>query len=145
MIKNLATSGSVPALEMMLKFAGARQRVISHNIANFDTPGFQPKDADPKDFQRLLGEAIEGRRAKTGGFSGELDWQESRQVRRGPGGSLRLEPQTDSGNILFHDRNSRDLERTMQDLVENAGVYRVASDLLRSRYRIIQSAIAERV
>jgi len=145
MIESLATAGSIPALEMTLKFAGARQRVIAHNIANIDTPGFQPKDADPVDFQRLLGEAVEARRGRNGGTSGSLQWEGSRQIKRGPGGSLRLEPQTPSGNVLFHDRNSRDLERSMQDLVENAGMYRIASDLLRSRFQIIQAAIAERV
>ncbi len=145
MIQSISTAGAIPALEMTLQFAGARQRVIAHNIANFDTPNFRPKDADPRDFQRVLGEAIEGRRARNGGVSGALDWQESSQIKRGPSGSLRLNPEADSGNILFHDRNNRDLERTMQDLVENAGVYRVASDLLRNRFQIIQAAIAERV
>ncbi len=145
MIESLGTAGAIPALEMTLQFAGARQRVIAHNIANIDTPNFQPKDADPGEFQKVLGEAVQQRRERNGGTSGALEWKESRQIRRGPGGTLRLDPQTPSGNVLFHDRNSRDLERTMQDLVENAGVYRVATDLLRSRYQIIQSAIAERV
>lgn len=145
MIKDIATAGAMPALEMTMRFAGARQRVIAHNIANIDTPGFQPRDADPADFQKMLGEAVDARRSRNGGASGSLDWQETRQIKRGPAGSLHLNPETDSGNVLFHDRNNRDLERTMQDLVENAGVYRVAADLLRSRMQMIQAAIAERV
>lgn len=145
MIKSIATAGAMPALELTMRFAGARQRVIAHNIANIDTPGFQPKDVDPRDFQRMLGDAVDARRARSGGASGSLDWEETRQIKRAPGGSLRLEPLADTGNVLFHDRNNRDLERTMQDLVENAGVYRVAADLLRSRMQIIQAAISERV
>jgi hypothetical protein len=33
----------------------------------------------------------------------------------------------------------------MQDHAENAGVYRIAADLLRSRYSQLKEAIAERV
>ena len=34
MIQSISTAGAIPALEMTLKFAGARQRVISHNIGS---------------------------------------------------------------------------------------------------------------
>jgi flagellar basal-body rod protein FlgB len=33
----------------------ARQKVIAHNIANADTPGFTPMDIKPLDFKSLLG------------------------------------------------------------------------------------------
>jgi len=33
----------------------------------------------------------------------------------------------------------------MQDLAENAGAFRIASDLLRSRYTQLRDALAERV
>jgi flagellar basal-body rod protein FlgB len=58
---------------------------------------------------------------------------------------LGLVPRTPSRNILFHDRNNRDLERTMQALAENTGAFRVSIDLLRSRYQAIHAAIGERV
>ena len=60
-------------------------------------------------------------------------------------GRLRLDPRTSSGNILFHDKNNRDLERTMQSLVENASMFRVATDLFRNRTTLLRDAIAERV
>ncbi|MEZ6243766.1 MAG: flagellar basal body rod protein FlgB [Phycisphaerales bacterium] len=144
MIKDLANAGAIPALELTMRFAGARQKVIAHNIANIDTPNFQPKDVSPQHFQEMLGDAIEARRAENGGASGDLDWRETRQIRHTDDGGLTLDPLTDSPNVLFHDRNDRDLERLMQSMVENAGMYRVASDLLRQRYSMLRAAIAER-
>lgn len=147
MINDLGNAGAMPAAEMLLKFAGQRQRVIAHNIANIDTPNFQMKDVDPKAFQKMLGDAIDKRRKANGGAFGALQWDESRDIKRtGPGNNFRLVPTTGhGGGILHHDRNDRDLERMMQDMVENATAYRVAADLLRSQRNQLQNAIAQRV
>ncbi len=144
MIKDLANAGAMPALELTLRFAGARQKIIAHNIANLDTPNFQPKDVSPEEFQGVLADAIQTRRSGGGGASGEFEWRETRQIRRSGADGLRLEPRSESPGVLYHDRNNRDLERTMQDMVENAGMYRVASDLLRQRYSLLRAAIGER-
>lgn len=144
-LSELSTAGSLPALEMAMRFAGQRQRVLAHNVANLETPDFRPWDVDPTRFQQVLSEAVGRRRGETGGSHGRLALRHDRQIEQGPGGGLTLRPATSSGNILFHDRNNRDLERTMQDLVENATMYRVASELLRNRVSVLRSAISERV
>jgi flagellar basal body rod protein FlgB len=61
------------------------------------------------------------------------------------GQGLQLTPQTPSGNILFHDRNNRDLERQMQSMVENLTVFRTAADLFKSRMDLLNTAIRERL
>ncbi len=145
-VSGVTSSGALPALEMVIRFAGQRQRLIANNVANFETPNYQPKDVSPAQFQRVLGEAIDARRAGSGrGMRGELDWQETRELKKGERGGLKLEPRTASGNILFHDRNNRDIERTMQAMVENVGVFRMATELYRSQVGLLQSAISERV
>ena len=148
-IDQLDTAGALPALEKMIRFAGARHTVIAHNIANLETPGFLPVDVDPKAFQNRLAEAIEARRegdtGVRGGGHGELDIGSTREIESLPGGRLRLNPRTHSGNILFHDQNNRDLERTMQDMVENATTFRAATDLYRNRTTLLRDAMAERV
>lgn len=143
-IKDLATSGPLPALEKMFLFAGQRQRLIAHNIANIDTPNFQGRDVDPRAFQNSLKEAIEDRRERNGGSSGKLEFGESGQVRM-VGNRMVLRPETPTEGVLFHDRNHRDLERLMQDLVENATAFRVASDLMRKNHHLLRGAIAQRV
>lgn len=144
-IGDLLNSGAMPVLEMTARFAGQRQGVLAHTIANIDTPDFRPLDVSPGAFQRMLREAVDRRREAGPGAA--LEWEETREVERGGPApfDLRLIPRTPSGNILFHDRNNRDLERLMQAQAENAGAFRVATDLLRSRFQQLGAAIGERV
>lgn len=144
MIRDVQTSGAMPALEALVRFAGQRQKLIANNIANFDTPDYRPMDVSAAGFQAQLGAAVRRRRESTGGTHGELRLERTREVEQGAGGLLRLSARTASGNVLFHDRNNRDLERTMQDLVENAGAYRVATEFLRKGFEQMRGAIAER-
>ncbi|MFG0298164.1 MAG: flagellar basal body rod protein FlgB [Phycisphaerales bacterium JB047] len=144
MIKDLSTAGALPALEKMFLFAGQRQRLIAHNIANIDTPNFRGVDVDPRSFQQSLSRALDERREINGGVSGELDLSGTDEVRM-VGGQMQLVPNTHTDGVLFQDRNHRDLERLMQDMVENATMFRVASDLMRKNQSLIRGAIAERV
>ena len=144
-IGDVLNSGAIPSLEATLRFAGERHRLIAHNIATLRTPGFQPKAVSPANFQAALREAIDRRREQRGGTEGEFAAIDTQEISQGADGRLTLNPTTPSGNILFHDRNDRDLERLMQDHAENAGVYRVSADLLRFRYTQIREALAERV
>lgn len=143
MIDGVLDIGSLPALERTLHFTGARHRLILQNIANFDTPNHQPKDVDPAAFQQALAQAIDERRA-AGRNTGALHPDDTRQIDFAAD-SLRLHPRTPSGNILFHDRNNRDLERTMQGLAENAMMFRAAADIYRSRMTLVKEAIRERL
>ena len=144
-IDQLHTAGALPTLAATMRFAGQRQQLIAHNIANFETPNYRPRDVSPASFQRMLGEAVQARRESNGGTSGALPMGGTREIAVSPRGELSLKPRTASGNILFHDRNNRDLERTMQAMVENSATFRVAADFMRSRGGVIRSAIAERV
>jgi len=144
-IDQVTNAGAMPALRATMSFAGQRQTLIAHNIANVETPNFRPLDVSTAHFQAVLGEAIDRRRAATGGSAGELRFETTRELRPGRDGSIRLNPQTTTGNILFHDRNDRDLERMMQDLAENYGAYRLASELLRVETSKMQRALTERV
>ena len=139
MIQNLTTGDALPVLERLVQFAGQRHRLIVNNIANFDTPGFRPANVSVRGFQEQLGEAIDEARQS----GGVVQPQDSAEVEFQPDG-LRLHPEPAGENILFHDHNDRDLERTMQDLVENFMTFRAASELIRSRFDLINSAIAER-
>lgn len=143
-IDQLTNVDSLPVLERMMQFAGARHRVIAHNVANLSTPDFRSVDVSVADFQRELGRAVDARRAKFGGPRGELDVKSSKQVRFGPH-HMELHPEAGDGDILFHDRNNRDLERTMQDLAENVAVFRVASELHKQAVGQLRLAISERV
>lgn len=138
-IDQLTNSGTIPTLELSVRYAAERQRLLAHNIANISTPDFRAVDVEPGEFQRMLGESLDRRRRGEGG-----GWRETEQIRRGAGGLLELRPREGSGNILAHDRNDRDVERLMANLAENTAAMRLASELLRSRFDSLRSAIALR-
>jgi flagellar basal-body rod protein FlgB len=126
-IDDVLNAEAIPVLERLAQFSGHRHRLIVNNIANFDTPGYRPVDMSVSDFQKQLTEAVDERRAGRKPATFEID------------------PEPKADNILFHDGNDRDLERTMQDLVENFLTFRVASELMRSRFDLINTAIRERI
>lgn len=144
LIGDVISAGPTQTLAAVMRFAGERQKVIAHNVANLSTPDFQPMDVSVTDFQSSLREAVEERRERTGGERGELAWRGNREVKIGADGSLALKPETHMGGVRFHDGNSRDPERLMQALAENVVVYRVASDLMRSHMSLMRSAITMR-
>ncbi|RMD66606.1 MAG: hypothetical protein D6824_00520 [Planctomycetota bacterium] len=142
-IQGVVNADAAPALEATLQFAARRQTLLAHDIANISTPNFRPLDVSPAEFQQALGEAIDRRRAHFGGDRGPLPLSDTRHIHVDPRGRLTLRPHEQAGNILFHDRNNRDLERLMQSLVENTSVFRTAAELLRTHYASIERAIRE--
>ena len=144
MIDGVTNSDAIPVLERLMQFAGRRHRLITNNIANLSTPDFRPTDLSVERFQETLGEAIDQRRASVGNTGGDLG---PATVRPSTLGALNdaFQPSPEGDNILFHDRNDRNLESIMQDLVENYSVFRMAAEFTRSRFDLINSAIRERI
>jgi flagellar basal-body rod protein FlgB len=146
LIRDFIHDGASPTLEAMVRFAGSRQRVIANNIANISTPNYQQTEVDPLRFQRSLAQAVDRRRSAANA-TGPLEIRPTEQFRQESDGSLTFTPtaQDPSRNILFHDRNNRGVEELMADQAENMAVFRLASDLLKSRHDLLRMAIAERV
>ncbi len=132
MISEVVNAEGVDVLEQLMRFAGRRHRLITNNIANFSTPGVRPADLSVGEFQQRLGRAIDERRSGGGAVRGPLRIEA-------------VEPRPAGSNILVHDGSDRDLERTMQSLAENFMTFRLAAELMRSRFDLINSAIRERV
>ncbi|MEM9884198.1 MAG: hypothetical protein AAF800_14895, partial [Planctomycetota bacterium] len=118
MIAGMFNGGAMPVLERLVQFTGARHRVIAENVANLSTPYYRPKDLSVAHFREQLGRAVEARRASRTPNTGPLELRSTRQLSfRRDGLTARPEPLDE--NVMFHDRNNRDLERVMQDLAEN--------------------------
>lgn len=140
MIDGLLDGSSFPALERSLRFMSARQKLLAGNLANAETPGYRPVDVDPRQFQRALADALEAPQAAP---DGGLAFDDSAPVSFTTEGTV-LEPTVLADNVMFHDGNDRSIERLMQRLTENAYSFRVASQLLRSQFDLLNSAIRER-
>ncbi|MCA9310349.1 MAG: hypothetical protein KDA21_04035 [Phycisphaerales bacterium] len=143
-IDGLTNADALPVLEASAQVAAQRHRLISNNIANISTPDYVPTDISVPEFQQDLARAVARRRRAFGGARGDLNLDGSAQLRRDERGELRIRPQSSGRNILFHDRNNRDLERLMQDLAENTAAFRVATEFIRAQTEVLASAITER-
>ncbi len=144
MITGLFDNGAMPALERMVQFTGRRHDVLTHNIANLSTPYFKPADLDSASFQKALGDAIDRRRQRPNPTDGPLLLRNTRELEFHDGG-IAARPQRANDGILFHDRNNRDLERTMQHLAENTMVHNAGIEMIRNQFDMLRTAIRERI
>jgi flagellar basal-body rod protein FlgB len=90
-----------------------RQKLVSSNIANADTPGYKTQD---------------------------LDFQASFQSMLGGGGA---QPAAVSGLSTKNDGNNVDLDREARLLAENSMRFNVASSLMKSSIQQVKEAIKE--
>jgi|SRR6185295_4342380 len=87
MLNRLFAGGSLPALEAMLTFASARQKLIATNIANVDTAGYRTRDLATPDFSGVLartlrdGPAADAGILKPNGNNVDLEVEMSKMVR----------------------------------------------------------------
>ena len=144
MIADLLDTGAAPALERLVQFTAARHQLITDNIANLSTPYYRPRDLDPEHFQGALRDAIDRRRRQPNPTRGPLPLRDTSEVHFRSDG-LDMRPRPLNRNVLFHDRNNRDLERLMQDLAENTLAHNAAIDLLKSQFEGLKTAIRERI
>ncbi len=144
MIPGLFDQGALPTLERLVQFTSARHTVLTDNIANLSTVGYRPRDLDPASFQRSLRRAIDERRARRNPVAGPLQPRDTRQVRFEKNGIV-PQPGELNQNILFHDDNNRDLERTMQALAENTLAHNAALQMISNQFDVMRVAIRERL
>ncbi|MEM1099294.1 MAG: hypothetical protein AAGH92_10960 [Planctomycetota bacterium] len=134
----------MPALERMVQFTEARQRVLAHNVANFSTPSFQPADLDPSEFQQTLGDALDKRQNSRLAGQRPLEIDDTDHVEFRPG-RLIVKPEPTNENVVFHDGNNRNLERVMQDVAENVMAHQFGVTLLKNQFDNLRTAIRERL
>lgn len=146
MLDGLFNEAGIDVLERTIQFAGQRHRLILDNIANVSTPNYRPRDVDPDQFSHALAEAVQQRRTTHPGL------RSAKPIRPGDTAEIRytessmtLKPTPKGEGLLLHDGSDGDLEGLMSDLVENTLAHRSATELLRSRYAMLQTAIRERI
>lgn len=143
-IKGMLDGGALPVLERFTQFTAERHKVLTHNIANISTPFFKPRDLSVDNFQATLADAVDKRRQQVNPTGGPLRPGNTQQVTFGQDG-MHVRPEETNENILFHDQNNRDLERTMQKLAENTLSHNMGIELLKNQFDLLRTAIRERL
>jgi flagellar basal-body rod protein FlgB len=101
------------SLEHYMDLISTRQKLVSSNIANADTPGYKTQDIDfQKSFQSVL----------DGGTSQQVDV---------------------AGLATKNDGNNVDLDREARLLAENSLRFSVATNLMRAEFTTVKEAIKE--
>ncbi len=102
-------------LATMLDISAYRQRILTSNIANADTPGYRARDID---FQGELDKALAGGSLK--------------------GGMVIYEPMTTLPN---RDGNTVNIDVEMAKVAENSLIYNAATQLLTMKVRMLKSVL----
>jgi flagellar basal-body rod protein FlgB len=111
---------STVALEKAMAGASLRQELISNNVANVNTPGYQRVDVD---FHSALAAALDG-----GDTTSQIE-------------GIAFSPQTDPSGATRLDGSNVDVDKEMASLSENALDYQTLVATLRARFLMLQNVI----
>lgn len=107
------------ALARSLDLRTEAQTVISSNIANADTPGYQAQELD---FEKALAKAVDS--------GGDIS-------------SVRGEIYNQNNNVVREDGNTVDRDAEMTKLAENQLLFTAAADLVKKKLALLKYSISD--
>ncbi|MDH4467606.1 MAG: flagellar basal body rod protein FlgB [Bacteriovoracaceae bacterium] len=125
------TDKTANALAAAIKFREMKQKIISSNIANADTPEYKAKTMD---FEESLGRALD----VDGKMS--ITTTNDRHFNVGSGGFAGLEPEIydDPNGIQSDDGNTVDMEKELANMADNKIQYDAAVNLLNKKLALMK-------
>jgi flagellar basal-body rod protein FlgB len=129
-VKMKLFSNTVSTLEHALNYSSAKQKVISQNIANVDTPNYKAKDVSFKAvFQDVMGQSFQAHK------SDSRHYDFSSKPSRMPG--IISKP-----NVNYNENgNSVDLDKEMADMATNQIYYNALTERINGKFNSLQSVI----
>jgi flagellar basal-body rod protein FlgB len=120
---NSLFSKTIGMLSDLIGARSQRHQVLSSNVSNIDTPGYEPKDVD---FENLIA-SMQGKGIRMARTNGKHFPAAT------PGGDLSV--------VRTGDRV--DLDHQMVSMAENQLMHNAAVEMLARKFRALQSAIRE--
>lgn len=121
-------SNTFNVLEKSLDYSSTKQKVISQNIANVDTPNYKAKDVVKNSFQDTLQASIDAYRTDPRHIDFSTDNSESTIV-------------TEQNGTYNNNGNSVDVDKEMTDLATNQIYYNALADRLSGKFNSLQNVI----
>ncbi|TGB04813.1 flagellar basal body rod protein FlgB [Halobacillus salinus] len=118
------------ALENAMNYSTAKNRAISNNIANVDTPGYKAKDVVFKDVLRSEMSSIDTKRTN----ARHIDFKQHNGVSP-------FQTITKHNTTYNHNGNNVDIDKEMNELAQNQIQYQALTDRLSSKFRGIESVL----
>lgn len=121
---------TISTLESGLNYSSARNKVISNNIANVDTPNYKSQNVV---FKNVLNNAIEQR----------LDATKThpRHLRFTSNSTNSYNITTNHSTMFSHNGNNVDVDKEMANLAKNQIYYRSLVDRLNGKFNTLQTVI----
>ncbi|KIY21542.1 MULTISPECIES: flagellar basal body rod protein FlgB [Mesobacillus] len=123
-------SNTISTLEHALDYSSAKQKVISQNIANVDTPNYKAKDVSFKAvFQDVMEQSFEANKSD----SRHYDFFSR---------PSRLPGIINKQNVNYNENgNSVDLDKEMADMATNQIYYNAVTERINGKFNTLQSVI----
>jgi flagellar basal-body rod protein FlgB len=137
MITNLVDSSTIPLLEQVVNFSQTRHGVLAGNLANLDTPGYQVRDLSPTAFEARLKQAVVERDS----MRTPLSRADVSSPAENPLGKV----SGDLEDFLYHDTSTGNLESQVTAITKNQMQHNLALSIMTSQFRLLQTAISERL
>jgi flagellar basal-body rod protein FlgB len=118
-------------ISQQLRWLGQRQEVLSQNVANSDTPGYQARDLEPVAFGDALRQAAMVRPALT--QAGHLQGKGADPAAAKTKTIVPWEVSPDGNGVV--------LEQQMTALAETQADYQMATELYRKQIAMLKTAI----
>lgn len=138
MLANLFNASTLPVLQETAAFTETRHGILAGNLANLDTPGYRVRDLSVETFQERLKEALETRSTTSAPH-------QSLGITETPPDDPMRKVRDSMKNILFHDGSDVGLEQQVTEISKNQFMHNLAISLMNHQFRLLQSAISERV
>ncbi|HRX78847.1 MAG TPA: flagellar basal body rod protein FlgB [Pirellulaceae bacterium] len=130
-------STTIPVLQEVIGFAQARHEVLVGNVANIDTPGYRVRDLSVETFQDRLRDAIDARDETSAALSpGQISGQRDTAMQA---------VRDATRDILYHDGSDVGMEQQVLEISKNQYMHNMAITIMGTQFRMLQTAISERV
>ncbi|MGB9689230.1 flagellar basal body rod protein FlgB [Thermogutta sp.] len=136
MWNGIFTGTSIPLLTSVANFTEVRHTVLAGNLANLDTPGYQAMDLPVEDFRAHLRRALAEKNTAPLMSPGDRAYYLSAKP---PDWSSQKRP------FLRHDGNDVSIEEQVSEMVKNQMLHNTALTIMASQFRLLLTAISERV
>lgn len=134
---NIFESTTIPVLQEVIGFAQARNEVLVGNVANAGVTGYGVRDLSVDTFQQRLRKAIDAHHEQGATLSsGEISNQRDAAMR---------EVRKTTRGILFHDGTDVNMEQQVLEISKNQYMHNMAITIMGTQFRMLQTAISERV
>ncbi|KGP92853.1 flagellar basal body rod protein FlgB [Pontibacillus chungwhensis BH030062] len=121
--------GTIQTLEKSMDYASLKNKTISNNIANVDTPNYKAKDVQFKDVFSEQMSSIDAKRTN------------SKHIPFSSTSTSRFSVTSNGSTQYNHNGNNVDIDQEMSDLAKNQIYYQALVDRLNGKFRSLESVI----